>query len=249
MKIGIITAMSEEFLAVADCFGASASEILGSYKVRRFNTAETEFILIESGLGFNNASRATELLIHDGRPDLLISAGFCGAIVDGLEVGDVVLAEQIVISDGKGVTDVPIHLSNIATGSVLRQTDGDKRVVMGTFISTSVITQKKLLAGILAGCYRNPVVEMESGAIAIVAVENNIPMLAIRAVSDAATEELDFSIEEFCGADLRRVVPHRVLLTIIKKPRLIPQLIRLYRNSRKAAGSITTELTRLFSQF
>jgi adenosylhomocysteine nucleosidase len=249
MKIGIIVAMREEFLAVSACFGTSASEILGSFKVRRFSKVEAEFILIESGFGFNNAAMAAEVLIHDERPDLLISAGFCGAISEGLEVGDVVLAEQIVISDGKGVADVPILLSDIGAGLVTSQPGPDRQIVTGTFVSTSVITKKKLLATILAGCYRNPVVEMESGAIAIVAVENNIPMLAIRAVSDASTEELDFSIEEFCDADLRHVIPHKVMMTIIKKPRLIPQLIRLSRNSRKAAGSITSELTHLFSQF
>ena len=101
----------------------------------------------------------------------------------------------------------------------------------------------------LPGHYPNPVVEMESGAIAIIAAENNIPLLAIRAVSDPAAEELGFSIDEFCDPDMRRIRPYKVLLTVLRKPRIVPQLVRLAISSRRAAEGLTSALSRLFPLF
>jgi adenosylhomocysteine nucleosidase len=57
--------------------------------------------------------------------------------------------------------------------------------------------------------------------------------MAIRGISDAADEELDFSLEEFCDRELR-ISPLRVLACIARKPRIIPQLMRLAAHSKKA---------------
>jgi len=120
-----------------------------------------------------------------------------------------------------------------------------KRVVGGTFISSPAITSKTELAGMISDQYLNPVVEMESGAIAIIAAECNIPLLAIRAVSDAAAEELGFSLDEFCTPDLRRIRLDKTVLTLLRKPAIIPQLIRLAFSSRRAAASLTSALSSL----
>lgn len=246
MKIGIITAMPEEFRAVADSLGAVTVTQLGTFRAGRFSSAGHEFLLVQSGMGFANASRAAKMLIRDGHPDLLISAGFCGGIAPELQAGDVVVAKKIIIADEGGFGEIPVLLSSIGQTFVARQAAEGKRVVGGVFVSTSTITSKKRLAGMLPGQYPNPVVEMESGAIAIITAENNIPLLAIRAVSDTADEELGFSLDEFCDADMRRIRLHKVLLTILRKPRIIPQLVRLSRSSRRAAEGITAALSRLF---
>ena len=119
------------------------------------------------------------------------------------------------------------------------------RIYEGTFIGTPTVVSKKRLAGLLDNRYPSPVVEMESAAIARIAHENRIPLLAIRSVSDPADEELRFSLDEFCDARLR-IRPHKVLLTILRKPRIIPQLVRLAGNSRIASQNLTAALKRLF---
>jgi adenosylhomocysteine nucleosidase len=247
MKIGIITAMPEEFRAVADSLGAAAVMPVGVFPGGRFSWRGHEFLLVQSGVGFDNAARAVERLIRDEHPDLLISTGFCGAIAPELQAGDVVVANMIVIAHENGFEEIPAPLSPIGQTFIACQAVLGKKFVGGTFVSTSCITSKKRLAGMLPGHYPNPVVEMESGAIAIIAVENNIPLLAVRAVSDPADEELSFSLDEFCDQDMRSIRPYKVLLTILRKPRIIPQLVRLSRGSRTAAQSLTSTFSRLFS--
>lgn len=247
MKIGIIVAMPEEFRAVANSLGATTAAQVDALKAGCFNLAGHEFMLVESGMGFRNAAKASEMLVHDGRPDLLVSTGFCGGVAPELQTGDIVVAQEIIIANKDGFDTVPIQLSSIGQNFVARQKAGGGRVVTGTFISASVIMPKKRLAGMLTDSCPNPVVEMESGAIALVAVENSIPLLAIRAVSDSAAEELGFSLDEFCDSEMRRISTHKVLLTVLRKPQIIPQLVRLSRSSHRAAKSLTATLTCLFS--
>lgn len=246
MKIGIITAMPEEFRAVADSLGAAAVTQSGFFRTARFRSAGHDFLLVASGMGFDNAARGAELLIREGRPDLLISTGFCGGIAPELQAGDVVVAKNIIIAGESGFEEIPVSISPIARTFVARQETMGKRILGGAFVSTAVIMSKRRLAGMLSGKYPNPVVEMESGAIAVIAAENNISLLAIRAVSDSADEELGFSLDEFCDPDMRRIRPHKVLLTALRKPRIIPQLARLTFSSRRAAESLTAALSRLF---
>ena len=87
---------------------------------------------------------------------------------------------------------------------------------------------------------------MESAAVARVAASHGIPFLAMRAISDPWDEEMDFTIDEFCD-DSMRIRPARVLATILRRPRIIPQLVRLARTSRVAAGGLARGMERLLA--
>lgn len=243
MKIAVITAMREEFTAVSRCLEPGTEAQQDGLRILRSRIAGHAVAVVESGMGGENATRAAQLLAGEEKPDLLISAGFCGAIRPGLETGDIVVAQHLLRATGNGFAEIPVALSGAGEAFIASQ---DKRTVGGTFVSTPVITSKKHLAALLPGRYPHPVAEMESGAIAVVAAEHNIPLLAIRAVSDSAAEELGFSLDEFCDPDLRRILTHKVLLTALRKPRIIPQLLRLASTSREASAALTSALTRLF---
>jgi adenosylhomocysteine nucleosidase len=98
--------------------------------------------------------------------------------------------------------------------------------------------RKSRLAALLPADAPFPVVEMESAAVAQLAGENGIPFVGMRTVSDPFDEELGFSLAEFCDDRMRIRIP-KVLLTVARRPRIIPQLIRLARNSRVAAASLS----------
>ncbi len=242
MKIAVITAMPEEYRAVIACFGTVLASRTGY-----FVFAGHEFVLVESGMGPDNAAKATEALLLDAvPPDLIVSAGFCGGIAPELQVGDVVVASKIIVADINGFEEIFFPLSVSGRTFVVRQADIGKRTYGGTFVSTAVLMSKRELAGVLPNRYHFPVVEMESGSIGKVAAEHNIPLLAIRTVSDSSLEELSFSLDELCDRDMRRIRLHKVLLTVLRKPYIIPQLMRLSRSSRIAAENLTNALTSLF---
>ena len=73
----------------------------------------------------------------------------------------------------------------------------------GTFITTGEVVDKTMVRPLLAIAARNPVVEMETAAVARVAHELKVPVAALRAISDGADENLDFSIEDFTDQAMR----------------------------------------------
>lgn len=120
-------------------------------------------------------------------------------------------------------------------------------LLRGSFVSCDSILNKKQLAELLPKSVKQPVVEMESTPVARVAFEHGISFLGIRAISDPWDEELSFSISEFCDDEMRIRAP-RVFTTILRRPYIIPQLIRLARNSRKAAKSLGEAVEQLLRQ-
>ena len=44
---------------------------------------ETELVIVTCGLGKVKAALATQLLIHQHHPQIIINAGICGALADG----------------------------------------------------------------------------------------------------------------------------------------------------------------------
>lgn len=246
MKIGIITAMPEETQSVIRAIAGARKAQIGGLAVRHGSLAGHEIVIVEAGMGFNNAATAADKLVHAFRPDMIISVGFCGGVSAELHVGDIVVATGLIIVSEKECEAVPVEITAASRNFVVRQTAEGHRVFGGLFASTPVIMRKSRLAVLLSADAPYPVVEMESAAIAIIAVENGIPFAGIRSVSDAFDEELGFSLDEFCDKRMRIRIP-KVLLTIARKPRIIPQLIRLARNSRIAGASLSQAVERFLA--
>jgi len=240
MKIVIVTAMPEESGAVMRRAKLLEKSQLSGRKKYRIRIAGHDIGLVEGGMGMLNAGWAATSLVAES-PDLLISAGFGGGVLAGLSVGDVVMAEQILHWSGSELEEIPV-------GFYGRNAVADSlSLERGTFITCDVILNKHDVAQRLPVAAANPVVEMESAAVARVAAMHGIPFLAVRAISDPWDEELGFTIDEFCD-DAMRIRPAKVLATILRRPCIIPQLIRLARNSRVAAAGLASAMERLFRQ-
>jgi adenosylhomocysteine nucleosidase len=246
MKICIITAMSGETEAVVRALKQTQKTYLGKTVCYRAHSTGHELTIVEAGMGISNATETAGELISSLRPDLMISAGFCGGITEELVVGDTVIATSLMMVSEKTLQDVPVIIPSVSRDFVSQQTGGGRRVFGGMFATTSVIMQKSLLATRLPPDAPYPVVEMESAAIALLAGEGGIPFIGIRTISDHVGEELGFSLDEFCDRQMR-IRMAKVLLTVVRRPRIIPQLIRLARNSRVAAASLTDSFRRLLA--
>lgn len=244
MHITIITAMPEERAAVRAVLTAPVEKRrYAGYPACLGRLAGHTILIIESGMGFENAGRAAEAIIGAAVPDLLISAGFCGGLAPELRVGDVVVATALLVATVGDLENVPTDVPD-ACRKLVDASTPDDRLFSGSFISTPRMLPKRRLAGMVPPSVRCPAVEMESAAIAQIAARHRVPFAAIRSVSDPLEEELDFSLEEFCNRDMKISIP-RVLLAVLRTPRIIPQLIRLASNSRVAAKRLGSAIERL----
>lgn len=240
MKIAIITAMPEEARAVLRGAEQVEKSLHGNRMAFRCRLGGHDIRLFEAGMGMLNAGWAASALAAE-TPDLMVSAGFGGGVLPGLKVGDVVMAERVLHWTGAGFEQVQTRFYDLNAGA------SASLPLKGSIITSDGILNKRHLMELLPSGINRPVVEMESAAVARVAAENGIPFLGLRVVSDPWDEELAFSIDEFCDAD-KRIRPLKVVATMLRRPRIIPQLIRLARNSQIAAKSLGEAMERLLGQ-
>jgi len=202
-RIGIVMAMQEEIRPVLRRLGRYRKERAGQFPLYHFQQDGRQQFLIESGMGIIRASAATAELISRAQPRLIITAGLGGAVRPGLNVGDLVLAGQV-LTLGNGLTSEIADIANEALLRAMHQSVPGQpfRIVGGTTVTTSGIVNKSQADQQLAQEIVNPVLDMETSAVAEIAANNGIPLLAVRAISDAADEELLFSLDELTDRDL-----------------------------------------------
>lgn len=122
-------------------------------------------VLAFSGMGYERARAAAEKLCSSSPPELLVSAGCCGAIVGGLETGTLIAGGTV--RDGRRFAPDPraaAVLPAARTGDTL-------------WVPAVTRTPPPAPAGVLA-------VDMESAAVAEVAAARGLPFLMLRAVLD-----------------------------------------------------------------
>ena len=236
--IAIVTAMPEERTAVVKLLKGVRHEELAALKLYYGILNGQEVCVAEGGMGMAAAEAAAQLLAGH-KPAVIISAGYCGAVRPGPAVGDLVVCQALFTREGDQLRQLPLHDDGPYVAEDLAATlqRHGLRAWQGCFITTSAIVTKSALAASLPREMPHPVLEMESAAVYQVAVTAGIPFIGLRAISDDAAEELQFSLGEICGSN-GRVAIGRVLWLLGRRPRLLGQFLRLAAGSAKAGKSL-----------
>jgi len=92
--IGIVVALPEERVALVKKLQKVKRRLVDGIPFYT-GTLEGRLVsVVEGGMGTTAASHAARLLIAADRPNLLLSAGFCGAIRPGVRVADLVICKR-----------------------------------------------------------------------------------------------------------------------------------------------------------
>ncbi|MDD3580377.1 MAG: hypothetical protein PHW74_05060 [Desulfobacca sp.] len=203
-------------------------------------------VAVVSGMGAQRAENAAQTLIKLHSPRLLISLGYGGAVNPGLAAGTVVLGQEYWYYDPEGQILKPVDLdlprqpvSELVTGL---QTAG-LPAAAGVLISTPRIISKHQEAEPLRSL-ENPVLDLETTAVAAVAQAYGIPFLGLRAITDTGDEEIPdlvIALTQTAGEPGWRAIWHLV----ITKPGYWFDLVRLGHRSRVASRHLALALTTL----
>ena len=120
-----------------------------------------------------------------GRPDLLISTGFCGGLDPRLGIGDLILATEV-IHRGQAIAIAPELLSR-ARAALARE---GIHPAPGRLVTAARVIGKKEEKQRLRNETEALGVEMEAGKLAEWADGNGVPFLAVKSVLDPAGVEL-----------------------------------------------------------
>jgi adenosylhomocysteine nucleosidase len=199
-----------------------------------------------SGMGPGAAGWAGEILVRCCQPGLLVSLGFGGSLAPGLAPGDLVLGGAFWNYDPdtgelrRGAQPAAARLRS-ELAPILAA--AGLRVTAGSLVSTGRIIHKGREGRRLTGLPQ-PVVDLETGALAAVAAVHGLPFLALRAITDAAGEEIPGFLR--AGVEAGAVGAGAALGWLAADPRRLRDLISLWRHSRGAARSLARALTALW---
>jgi adenosylhomocysteine nucleosidase len=187
--------------------------------------------LLQSGIGLNKASRAARIAADLLKPDLVVNAGFCGALFSGLDTGDIIAAEKLYhYSSGIISQDAALDL---ALPEPLQQA-GEPAIRQGVFISTENTVDKYLLINHIKHLATpSTVLEMESWSISEVCRERGIRFAAIRAVSDPAENDPAELFRNICDNEFN-ISPAKLSLYLLRNPSMTFHLIQLANNAKIA---------------
>jgi adenosylhomocysteine nucleosidase len=170
-------------------------------------------------------------------PNLLIFAGFAGALTDALKVGDVVLVDEVLDAHGgRWRTTWPATLPD---GTWTPPLHRGRLLTVDHFTATA--TQKRELGA----RHEAAMVDMESAVFAARCTKAGVPFTCVRAISDTVDTTLSPALASLL--DGGAVSPWRALKAIARQPSLIPEFWRLARDTRHASKQLGLALGELLT--
>ena len=193
-----------------------------------------------AGAGGEAAGRATRLLIDGHRPRVIVSTGFAGGLAPALARGTVVYPRRSInCTDGPPIA-VAAAGQGSATVAAGNTTSSDDLAIVSVDTVVTTATAKRDLAAATAAS----LVDMETYAVATVALAAGVPCVSIRVISDDASQDLPKEIAALVQpqSGMRRL--GAALAGIGRRPRAALDMWELWEHAvvdgRTLAGAIKT---------
>jgi adenosylhomocysteine nucleosidase len=186
---------------------------------RTARLAGNDILLVANGAGARRAAAAVGAALAVFQPEGVVSTGFCGALVPGLAIADVVVATSV----ASGVRRYPAMQPTCAAPHHIG-------VVCSIDHVARTASEKSVLCA--AG---GSAVEMEAAGVAEGAADRGLPFYCVRVVTDLASEDManDFNAALRTDGHFDTML---ILRGAVRRPGArLPELIRLRRRSVRAA--------------
>ncbi|MEI3605785.1 5'-methylthioadenosine/S-adenosylhomocysteine nucleosidase [Pseudogracilibacillus sp. SE30717A] len=227
MKFGIIGAMDEEIQFLKEIMTDKKETTIANVLFVEGKIDGKDTVLLKSGIGKVNAAMATSILMERFKPTLVINTGSAGGFSKDLNVGDVVVGEQVVHHD------VDVTAFDYEYGQVPQMPpvfEADQKLIAKTkeilknlainsevgLIATgdSFMSDPERVQFVRKKFPKMLAAEMEGAAIAQICFQYDVPFVIIRALSDIAGVESSISFNEFLGLAARNAA--NLITQIIK---------------------------------
>jgi adenosylhomocysteine nucleosidase len=236
---GIVLALAIEAGGLVDLLEEATVTRGDGLTVRQGRLDGRRVVLVESGVGRENAARATHALVDAHRPLRIVSAGFAGGLDPALRPGDLVVADSLVDLAGALHTfhtlqTLPtLHSSSFRVGRLLTV----DRVVREPGEKQELGRKHEALAA-----------DMESLAVAEVCRQRDVPFLAVRAISDTADEELPRDVERLLAQTSGPARWGAAVRSIWRRPSSLKDLLRLRQRALETSDRLAKFLAEVIRQ-
>lgn len=198
-EIGIVVAMEEEREAIVKIMTEIKIEQIYNLKFLRGKIQEKNCILVKSGVGKVNAARTTQVMLQNFDIQYVINLGAGGSVNQVLNIGDVLIGKQVVQHDfditafghSKG------YITGIGNAIICDRNLVDEleqiiksipernyQIKLGIIATGDIFCTESWMKNKIRAKFDADVVDMECAAIGQVCYLDNVPFMAIRAISD-----------------------------------------------------------------
>jgi adenosylhomocysteine nucleosidase len=211
MKIAVIGAMEQEVEALRLAIEEAQTKIIAKSEYTSGKYAGHDVILLKSGIGKVNAAMSTTILLEKYRPDIVINTGSAGGFDASLEVGAIVISDEVrhhdvdVTAFGYEMGQVPDLPAAFLSDEKLRKLAeetvselGEHQFATGLIATGDSFMSDAERVELVRGYFpQMKAAEMEAAAVAQVCHQFEVPFVIIRSLSDIAGKESSISFEEF----------------------------------------------------
>ncbi|EOC1280752.1 5'-methylthioadenosine/S-adenosylhomocysteine nucleosidase [Cronobacter turicensis] len=210
MKAGIIGAMEEEVTLLRDKIDNRQTLNIAGCEIYTGTLNGVDVALLKSGIGKVSAAMGATLLLEHCKPDVIINTGSAGGLAPSLQVGDIVVSDEVRYHDAD-VTAFGYEYGQMAGCPAAFKADEkliaaaqetieqlNLHAVRGLVVSGDAFINGSVnLAKIRHNFPQAIAVEMEATAIGHVCYNFGVPFVVVRAISDVADQQSHLSFEEF----------------------------------------------------
>lgn len=210
MTYGIICAMDEEIAILKANLKNEVTTKVGPIEFYTGKIADSDVILVKSGIGKVQAGITAALLLTNFDVDYLVNTGSAGGIGTDLKIGDVVISTETAYHDvdvtaaGYEMGQLPNCPARFPASRTLETQiaqaaeSANLETHSGLIVSgDQFVASKEVIDQIKVNFADALCVEMEGAAIGQVAYDFDIPYVVIRAMSDVGDEDANTNFDEF----------------------------------------------------
>jgi adenosylhomocysteine nucleosidase len=204
--------------------------------------------LLALGVGKECARIAAEITIRCYRPDLVISAGFGGALQPHVQDGDIVVGTDVL--ELRKDVGAEIMWDTMHKPVRLTRFDGKNatglRVHYGKIVTTNEMVLRAINKSRIGKATGGLAVDMETSAVATVCASQKTDFLAVRCITDNDHEDLPDEFNDFFV--LGQLRAKRVLSSCARDPRVLADLARLGYRARHSGENLARFLEAALSE-
>jgi hypothetical protein len=201
-------------------------------------------LVLETGIGQDRMATALHWLLGPPLlenvpylPKVVLAAGFSGALREGYQVGDVILATE--------VADLEGHCWPVTWPAELPPGQWRPPLHRGRLLTTGKLIGNPEEKQALGKQHGAVAVDMESAVVARLCSQHGVPFGCVRVISDDIHTPLSPRLVSLLSSG--RVSPLRALSEVIHSPRLGIELWRLAKHTRFAAEQLGKALGELLT--
>ena len=219
--IGIIVAEEKELLEVKKIINNLREKYIYEKKIYIGSIEEKEVVLVKSNVGKVNSARVTQILIDNFDIELVINVGTAGSVDNSLEIGDVVVATELVQYDfdvtpfGRKLGEIENIGESIKVDEKFLKLFDNINVRKGIIASGDKFIVNREDKDNIRNIFKALAIEMEGASIAQVCFLDKIPFLVIRSITDKLDGSSKIDFEKFLESSSKNAA--NILKEILKK--------------------------------